>query len=41
MFPINFSFHDNIHLEYTLLFFMIIGLLILFGNTYLIIKKYN
>ena len=42
MFPINFSFHDNIHLEYTLLFFMIIGLLlILFGSTYLIIKKKN
>ena len=40
MLPINLSFTNNIYLEYTLLFVMIIGLLfILIGSTYFVINK--
>lgn len=42
MIPFDLSFTDNIYLEYTLLFIMIIGLLlILIGSTYFIVKKKN
>jgi len=39
---LDLSFNDNTYLEYTLLFIMIIGLiLILIGNTYFIVNKKN
>ena len=40
MLPFDLSFTNNIYLEYTLLFIMIIGLiLILIGSTYFVINK--
>ena len=42
MLPFDLSFTNNIYLEYTLLFIMIIGLiLILIGSTYFVINKKN